>query len=350
MAFFADRLDERGWQPPKPKRTGRFRNFALLFGFLGIVAASPIGQTLYVISLITVIGIPFAAIIWVLPTLGLVVCLAFVVWRVLPHRGYSSIMAAFGMTIAALFIFPSLHNVEINRTLATLQGRDVGAPSGPIGIGRDDHRKIGLVKKRDRCEETCVWLLMSGQAQEVLIARQPRRGLDPDFSSDAVAYRLENHLECPDQRGVRGGVRVHSKHFAEKTANTIAGDYARLQDRGVCVVRGEATLSDAELVAVSLSNQDARQPSTISPVPSLISTGRTALYERVDDGKWAIRWQQTPTRASLLKTPLLITFHTGAQLSTKTEFWRTAVRDDRTFPTNAEILRRAGFSFPGSLR
>ncbi|MEO1702281.1 MAG: hypothetical protein AAFR71_09545 [Pseudomonadota bacterium] len=341
--------NERGWTRPN-KRSGAFRNWAIIIGFLGLVAASPIGQAGYILFLITVIGMPIAFGIMAVPSIALVTVCAFFIWRFRPHKGLRSVFVAFGVVLVALLVIPTLHNLEVRARVAQLTGNDVGAPDGAIGVNYQRGGDVGLIKRRNLCEAACVHMLMTGQASSVLVTRFSKSQWSPDFGVNAHRYQLERHVECPERQVIGGGVRVHGQHRRDKTPGTIAGDYARLLDAGYCVVITKASLADADLVVTARTSRYFAGPWTVSPVPSLIKAGRMAVYEQEENGRFVTRWQQTPTHYSLLKTPLVIVFNVGAQLRTSTEFLRTYTRDDRPHLQRGEILRRAGFQLPDRLQ
>ncbi|MEN0000868.1 MAG: hypothetical protein AAF940_08285 [Pseudomonadota bacterium] len=340
--------ETRGWQPKK-KRTGRFRNFAILFGLLGLVAASEIGHLVFVLGLVTVIGIPLAFLVMALPTIGLVVCGAFLVWRLRPHRGEASVLTAFAVVIATLVVVPTLHNLEINARLAQLASGDKGSAEGPSALPLQRGGVVGLIKRRSLCEAACVHLLMTGQASQVFVTRFRKNRWAPDFSADAHRYQLEKHAECPERRVHGGGVSLHGQHTRDKTPGTIAGAYARLQDEGYCMVITKASLRDADVVVTARTFRYFDSPWTVSPIPSLMRAGRMAVYQRDADNRFVTHWQQTPVDYSLLMTPLAVIFRTQAEFRTTTEFWRTHVRDERRQYHRNEVLRQIGFRFPDQL-
>lgn len=348
MSDAAMDTETRGWQPKK-KRTGRFRNFAILFGLLGLVAASPIGQLLFAVAFITIIGIPLAVAIMALPTIGLVVVSAFLVWRFRPHKGIISVLVAFGVVLAVMAVAPTAHNLEVRAYLAQLSGGDVGAPEGPDALPLERGGVVGLIKRRNLCEAACVHLLMTGQASQVLVTRFRKSRWEPDFTDDAHRYELERHAQCPERRVIGGGVSVHGQHKRDKTAGTIAGEYARLLDAGYCMVITKTQLKEADIVVTARTFRYFDSPWTISPIPALMRAGRMAVFERGADNRFVTRWQQTPVDYSLLETPLLVMFRTHSEFRITTEFWRTYVRDDRRQFHRNELLRQIGFRFPEKL-
>lgn len=336
-----------------PKRRGparTFRNIAIIIGVLGIVLGSPIGQVIYVVSLLSVIGIPIAMIVFAVPTISMVVVSAFIIWRFSKLRTMRAGVVVSFVCVAVLMAYiPIAHNAEIRSRVSQLTSGDIGRVEGKIATNFSRDGTVGMATTgRNLCREACVHLLMTGQASKVIVFKLNSAMTTADFKSYSYSYRMEKRDTCERPRG-GGGVRVHSKNKRDKTPGTISGDYARRLDQGYCVIIEEAMVGDADIVFVSTDRTKFEQPRTLSPINSLIEASNMAVYERDTSGIWTTRWQKTPMRYSFLKPALAFIFHTGAGLQTTSELWRKRVSVDTKHQKMGELLRRAGFSVPSVL-
>lgn len=328
---------------------------AIVAGILGILSASPIGQIIYVFSMISVIGIPIAVLVAAIPTIALLIVPGYLIWRfVPPFRNWNAAVsiAAAGML---LLIIPVAHNAEIKAKVADLISNDTGHPAGPglLPLGAD--QTLALISARGRsslCDQICLHLLMSGGAARVLAVPLKADQAAPDPAMRAYSYHLDRRTTCPAPGNRSTGAQTHARHFREKTPGTISGRYAAMLEQGYCLVAAEATLRDADLAFMVLDRGDFPVPSTLSPIAADTIVNRAGVYARSAQGELARLWQQTSVSYSLLGPVLMPRINVPAGLSgASTGWWRDRFETGKpAFTTLPTLIRAVGIGLPAELR
>ncbi len=338
-----------------PKSGKFFLSLAVLSGILGLLLASPIGHIIYIVGMISVIGIPIALLVAAIPTIALVIVAGYLIWRfVPPFRSWNAIasIAAAGML---LLIIPVAHNAEIKAQVADLISSDTGHPSGPGHLPFEADQTLALISAPGRsslCDQICLHLLMSGDAARVLMVPLKADQAAPDPAMRAYSYILDRRATCPAP-GIRStGARTHARNFHEKAPGTISGRYATMLEQGYCLVAAEATLRDADLAFMVVDRSAFPVPSTLSPIAAGMMVSRAGVYARSQRGELATVWQQTSVSYSLLGPVLMPTINVPAGLSgTSTGWWRDRFETGKPeFSTLPRLIRATGISLPAELR
>lgn len=337
----------RGWNIPR-KKSNRFRNWAIVAALVGLLFASDIGAVAYVVSLISVIGIPLAFVIVAIPTICLLIVLAYAVFRLTGLKGLTGQILAFVAAAGILVVYPPVHNAEINLRVASLIGDDVSAPRG-AGALVSPAQTLGLMRRsgdRGICRETCVYLLIRQQVAAVAIAKLDKRAAVPGFDEPAKIFRLVQQSPCEMR-----DVRVNSIHAKSREAGTITDMFLDLVDRGYCISTEDGVISQADRIVMVANTRYFPEVRTISPVASTIKASRAGLYAKTTSGSFATLHQDTPVTYSLLGPVLAHTFDGGSGLSVKASWWREWHRTERRTPEERDYLRETvGLIFPENLK
>ena len=305
-------------------RSNRFRNITIVMALVGLLCASGLGADLTAIAFITLIGIPIAAVITILPTIALATVLAYLIWRFTPISGFIGIVGAYAAAIGLMLAVPPLHNIEVEAAIKRLTATDVEMTGVEVPPG-GHNIVIGLPstdRKGSRCDLTCMHLLVSRQVNAVVKTVINKEALAPDLSSGGYRYWLERSNECD-----LSYVVAYGSDFKERRQETIAGAYGIMTDRGTCIVRSKARLSDADLIVFARRWQKFPQPSTFSPIASGIRASRSGIYKPNDHSILQTLWQKTSIAYSTLK-PILAHSWRQSGYSLEAEWWRTHFRPD----------------------
>lgn len=343
-----DGTAQRGWRPPRAK-SNRFRNIAILAAIVGAVLASPVGAGIFIVAMISVIGIPIALLVAAIPTLCLFIVLAYAAYRFGKFSGTAGTVAAFAIAGAAMVVFPQIHNAEIRWKVAKLIAEDRTPDNFAAVSGAGEVPALGVALRhgaRNLCSETCVHLLIRGQVRSVLIANLDEGASRPDFGARAFVNRLERGADCK-----QGRVRLNSFHVRDRKPGTVAAAYLDLKDKGYCITTSEATLRDADSVVMTLDQRYFPKPWTVSPIASEIKGSRMAYYVRNESGLFDVAWQETRLSYSLLGPVLAHAFSGGAELRMDTGWWRKDVRPQSRYRSQLDFMRDViGFDLPEDFR
>jgi hypothetical protein len=332
-----------------------FRNLAILMGIVGLLFASTIGQIIYAIGMISVIGIPIALVVEAIPTFALVIVIGYLLWRFIPpFNGWTPAISVAAACLLLLGI-PPLHNAEITARVAALTRGNVGSSAGPGNLPVKENQTLALVSRQSRaslCDPICLHLLMSGEAARVLMAPLKDAQAEPDPAMRAYRYSLDRRADCPKPKIAGAGVRTHAQHFREKTPGTISGRYATMLEQGYCLDIAEAKLGEADLAFLAVHGRDFPFPSTISPIAARATASRAGVYAPTGKGEMAPLWQQTSVSYSLLGPVLMsrIKIHPGMS-GTSVDWWRNDFKTGQpTFRSLSELIRATGIILPAEVR
>jgi hypothetical protein len=327
-----------------------FSLFTLFLAALaGLIAASPIGSTIYVIGAISVIGIPIAMMVAVLPTAMVAVVITGLVRRLLPVEGAVGMIAAALFAGAIMVIVPVLHNAEVDAKYRALvqgdivrasDGRNTRFPGGGI---------FGIAVNKSYtpdCRDLCATLLMDRRVDAVIIARRAKDAVEPDFSAQGRMHRLVRSATCEHKE-----VRLNVRDMREERAGTVGGRLTGMMKRGFCIETTQASLDQADAVANIITSGQWPDPKTISPIDSDMSVSRASYYMRGENG-FRETWRQTKVRYSRLGPVLAHTFGGGAQLQVHSQWWRNRVNGELKLRlTDGDFLRNVlGVPLPQSIR
>jgi hypothetical protein len=344
--------------PAQPSGSGiskPFRNLAILSGILALVCASPIGQIVYVVGMISVIGIPLAFLVEAIPTIGLVIGIGYLLWRFVPPFGGWTPAISVAAACILLLMVPPVHNAEIELKVAALTSGNTGPASGPGQLPRKAGQALALISRRNRpslCDQICLHLLMSEEARRVLMVPLEEGRVELDPAMRAYSYSLERRARCPDPKIAGAGARTHSRNFRKKDPETISGRYAIMLEQGYCLTIANANLGDADLAFLVANGPDFPVPATVSPIAAGIVASRAAISAPNGNGQWAPLWQQTAVSYSFLGPVLMPRFKIQAGMSgTSVGWWRDDFRTGQPqFRSLSALIRAAGINLPEEIR
>lgn len=330
------------------------RNLAIIMAIVGFLAISPIGQAIYVMGLISVIGIPVSMVIFALPVCAMIFVSSYLLWRFVYPFNRLTILVSGLMTCVLMFLLPLIHNLQVNHAVARLGSGDVVNANTPSELNIFGKR-LALVSKSRRamvCDDMCLHLLMSNQASSVLKARLDKDENYPQFDVQTFEYTLEPMSECP-QFPVRGmGASPNSINLKNRTKGSVAAQYADRLEQGYCLIGRETEISKADYIFLALDQRELVSPSTLSPFNNDISAYRSGIYRYDEAENMLTFWQKTAVTYSMLKPVLMPIINVPAGLSgTRAGLWREDKRIDKSgYSRLRDLLRAAGISLPEELK
>lgn len=329
-----------------------FKKISLTFFILGAICASPIGQVIYVIGLISVIGIPFSFLMVAIPNIALVVVTSFLLWRFLPKFSAWGTEVAIAAAIGLMFLIPFLHNAEINSYVSKLQSEQQNSLAEYRPFAPDPNHKLGIILTDSRalCSALCLHLLLSEQASSVILTTVKEDVVALDLTAPAYKYAFEKKANCPRSNDYKSGVRVY-KSTADKNPNSISVKYFQKVEKGYCITIEETTLSQADMVLTFVNISDFPEPHTLSPFAADFSAIHSAIYKKTQDNELTPIWRQTSMNYSLLKPILLYTIHVPAGLSgADGRLWReNPPKQTPSFKNLSALLKYVGYQVPRKL-
>lgn len=205
-----------------------------------------------------------------------------------------------GLTLGA----QALQNARIEAAAAALAQGDLPLQPGlDAGVLRD----LAILEvspgrpQPPGCNAVCALLLGSGAADRVILAHAPYGTEVPDPPPDwpAMAYRLEARAPCPEVEVTNQGeiARPWGADNLDGASNALMLQAAAAT--GLCLVGGEAALSEAATLLVLGPVDPIASPGTLERQPMADATGasRLALYRR-DGGQWRPVLRQTGVTAA----------------------------------------------------
>lgn len=336
----------------KSRSGSSFKKIALTFFIIGAICASPIGQVIYVIGLISVLGIPLSFLMVAIPNIAFIIVTSFLLWRFVPQFSVWGIDVAVAAAISLMFLIPLLHNLEIKSRVNKLQSESLNTLAEHRPFAPDPNRIVGIVvtDTRPLCSALCVHLLLSGQSTSVIVASVKEDVVMLDMTAPAYEYSLKKQADCPRRKDYKSGVRV-SKSTAEKDPDSIASRYFQKLDTGYCMRIEETTLAEADMVVTLVKPRDFPDPRTLSPIAAKFSATHSAIYLKIQNNALAPIWRQTAMDYSLLGPVLLYTVNVPAGLSgTEGRLWREdPLKQAPSFKSLSALLEYIGYELPDRL-
>ena len=314
----------RATQTAPRRRSRSFGWIALAAAVLGL-ASVPVVPIIYVIGMISVIGIPLALAVLPFPTICMAIVIAYLIWRIALFRMAAGVPLAFVGALAVLVAVPLAHNFMVTRDVRTLRAGDIAGPVAPLG--RDETLVIVSGGGRtDHCDETCLDLLLSGRVKAVGKGRLRRGQSAPAPDAEILVHHLSRAPSCGERR-----IYLPNEAWKKTQPGTVAKALADAEARGMCINSIETTAD--KLVAprfVAFAGADNLEFSKRALfIATLIEPSRVIVHERTPGGELVPVFQQTRVSHSLLGPLLAYDVYRTSVESTKPKWWRLDRREKR---------------------
>lgn len=287
------------------------------------IALAPI---IFVIGMISIIGIPFALIALVLPTLCLWIVISYLVFRIKPLHTKYGIVRSFVIASLIMLAVPQIYNFQVNGAVSELQSGDMKGTLAPLRASET----LAVIKGSGRsvkCFNACIDLLLSGQIAAYLTVPLPRNFTEPTGDMKAMRHRLVRSQTCDNPNLV-----PHNRSSNEDKPGTVANQLKLASQRGICIQSTEMQLKDlgAMRVVLEIDRKRLDYPESVFFIDTQIRPSRIAVYEKSADQKWTKIAQQTNVSYSLLGPVLAHAISGGTISSTKSSWWRKNTRAEYT--------------------
>jgi hypothetical protein len=177
---------------------------ATVMGVAALLFLSPVGGVIFVLLMISFIGIPLAVVLSLIPPIALLLVLAAAIAWPFRRRGWPAVLLAFIPAGAMLFYAPGLLNAAADKEAQALAGADMADGARPFA-----GRSIAVFvppTHSEECLDFCQRALVSGAVETFLVARSSKTWPEPDFDASGTAFRLVNRPTC-DAVKIRDKVR-----------------------------------------------------------------------------------------------------------------------------------------------
>lgn len=318
-----------------------FGLIAIIAAVLGLISVA-VAPTVFVIGMISVIGIPIALLAVIFPTVCLLVVLAYVVYRIWPSHTAVGIARSFLIAFLIMLAVPLVYNLQVKRAVAGLISDDRGAVLEPLK--RDETLLVfGPHRSSQKCFNTCIDLLLSQQIGAWISAQLPRGITDPTSAATATLHRLEPGSDCENKL-----VIPKNKSSNENQPGTVAYALKAAAGRGMCIRSTAIDLAEAGPLR-ALVHKDRKSfdyPERAFFIKTMIRPSQIAVYAYQRDTGWSKLMQQTNVSYSMLGPVLVHTISSGHISSTRSSWWRNTVNEKplnlNTFLTDkmGVVLRR----------
>ena len=227
---------------------------AVILAVLCAVAALILPE-LGTIAAITIIGLPLAAMYWAMPAIMLVIGMAWLIHRFLPHFLPARPVIAIAVSLALLAVPPFVVNPRIERDARALTAGDhddirLPLDAGSIALRPSNWRNL----RRDFddgytvCNQLCLHALLNGSADRFLISTQADPHTAISAAKPAIEYRLQKSTSCEPAKFRQTPSDLHFPR-SNDSQNGDAVEALRLREvAGTCLVGREAMLADARIV------------------------------------------------------------------------------------------------------
>jgi hypothetical protein len=299
-----------------------FGMIALIAAVLGLISLAVV-PIIYVIGMISVIGIPLALLAVIFPTVCLLVVLAYMAFRIWPDQTALGIARSFLIAFLIMLAVPLLYNFQVKRAVASLVSGDLAEAVEPLKPEQTlaVFRRSGSSQK---CFNTCIDLLLTGQIAAFIEADLPRGGSQPDSGARATLFRLVRRSTCENKL-----VIPKNKSSNENRPGTVAHALKAAADRGLCIQPTQIKLTDAGPLRAILHHdrKTLEYPKRAFFIKTMISPSQIAVYAYRRDTGWSKTTQQTNVGYSLLGPVLAYTVVGDLGSSTRSSWWRRNVHE-----------------------
>jgi len=216
-------------EPSPPQRPRWWRSFgaaAILAAVLGLISLI-LAPIIYVVGMISVIGIPLAIAAVIFPALCLAVVIAYGVYRLKPEQTSFSIARSFMFAFVIMLVLPLLYNLHVKSAVNDLTSRDEAAAVDPL---RPDETLAVLRRSRYslKCFNTCIDLLLTGQIAAYVTASLPRGSTEPVGEVKAMMHRLVRAESCDNKLLI-----PRNRSYNENKPGTVAYSLKAAADQGM---------------------------------------------------------------------------------------------------------------------
>jgi hypothetical protein len=299
-----------------------FGILAIAAAVLGLISVA-VAPTVFVVGMISVIGIPLALLAVIFPTACLLVVLAYLVFRIWPDQTALGIARSFLIAFLIMLAVPLVYNFQVKRAVASLASDDLAAALEPL---KPDETLAVFARhgSSQKCFNTCLDLLLSKQIAAYVVASLPRGSGQPDSTAKATLHRLEPGSDCESKM-----VIPHNQSTNENRPGTVAHALKAAADRGMCIRSREVDLADAgPLRAIVHKDRNSLDyPERAVFIKTMIRPSQIAVYAYRRDTGWSKLMQQTNVGYSMLGPVLAHTIPSSTISSTRSSWWRENVHE-----------------------
>lgn len=286
--------------------------------------------------LISIIGIPVALILALMPLLFLFMLTAGSAFAIIRMTGFRLVPARYAAAvtaIVALAALPFWANAKLENTSSRLLEGDHNSIGNPFNAKILAVVASSRVTRSNVCESLCQRLLLSGAVEGYLaVAAKPSSvALKDDLTG--TLFRMEQREECPTveipasfENVIEGTSHTASRHLSDKAMR------ARIAS-GHCLVKERASLAraDAIVVAGEVRSGIVAFDAGFDAFADTIQAHRVAYFERKEDA-FRERFRETSVAMEKLTPILMPSFLMARYLPLKIDsgFIRYTVRRGET--------------------
>lgn len=280
---------------------------AAIMAFAALICLSPLGAGIFVVLMISIVGIPIGILLMAIPPLALLLVLA--AFFAFPFRrfGWAAVLLAFLPAGAVMYFAPFLLNRSADAEAFGLVAGDLDTRPAPFS-----GRSLAIfVKPRhdDDCLDFCQRALISGAVGTFIVAR-PQSWPEPDFSQEGTGYWLEERANC-EPRKLRDNTRGYPVAQDEPSA---APAMRLLMASGKCLVSAPRKVADAEAALFFREMTEGRyHRDSLDPFHVPMRATRVSWYAR-ENGVLTEKLRRTAVEYMTLQAPLIPGLTGGAEL------------------------------------
>lgn len=306
---------------------------ALVMGAATLLFLSPIGATIFVLLMISVVGIPLAVVLAFIPPVALLLVLATLFAWPFRRLGWAAVLLAFIPAAAVLYFSPEVLNAAADREAQALFSGD-----RDVGVKSFDGRSIAIFVRpshTEDCLDFCQRALVSGAVDTFIVARSSSAWPEPDPDAAGTAYRLEQRPTCDSMK-----IRDKVKDYPVAPDSPLPGPALRLKIAGgTCLVAEKRPVSDADAILHYAEMVEARHDRySLDPFYVPMRALRIAWLVRVGEDFTEI-FRQTAVEYSVLTQPLVPGLLGGYQLRMEAGLSRA----ERKLGAEREAINLASF-------
>lgn len=303
-----------------------FDRFLLVLG----LAALPciFMPELALVAALTIIGLPLAALMAVIPAIFFLLLLVRIGTHLLPAAGWIGGVLAAAAIVTAI---PWWANSILDERAKALAAGDVNVLLRPFAA-----KIVAVVtppgywnNRETECDDFCLRALLSGELEKVLVVMTKRFDVLPDPASVVLSFHQEQRDICPVVN-LRDGVRTlnidppdaHAKNLPTVT------ELMRLQiANGNCLIRSTVRLGEAEAIVMagSVARGKTSYQAGLHLLADTVSADRLSVWLRSGENfEEQYRW--TGVQVQKLFPVLFPTYVGGPDFRVRNGFYRQVER------------------------
>lgn len=272
----------------------------LLVALAGVGLIGLYLPSLIILSAMSIIGLPLAAVLWAAPAVATVLIPTRLLQTSLLDRWLPRWAGFFTWAVSAalvLAVFATVAALDRRAQAAKVQTLfaddvaelDLPLPSGIIAVRSSD--------RADICNDLCRRLLLTRAATTVLLQTVKDSTLPLDPAGAAHGFRLEPREQCPEAPLGDGGTEINigveqASGQVQRPASSLVL-MRTLIAQGTCLIDGPAQLDAADVVISRLDLSEKPQGDNIAFLPgtALIEADRLTVHQRGAGGlRETYRW------------------------------------------------------------